>query len=126
GRQVLVGQVYKVASTTGSTQFYVMLQDGLASISQTQATLLTFERGAQSAVTLNSSLISGHTSRSTPTMAGGAPPPPPPPPPPPGAAAPPCGAHPRAGGPPTRHGVAGGRRPAGRAPPPRPGPRRCG
>jgi type VII secretion protein EccB len=56
-----VGQVYQVA-VAGGTQYYVMLRDGLAQITPTQARLLDFELGAPSMATLSDSLVSGHQS----------------------------------------------------------------
>jgi Type VII secretion system ESX-1, transport TM domain B len=68
GAQVRVGQVYQV-SASGGTRYYVMLRDGLAQITQTQETLLTFTPDAPPVATLISSQISGH--RSAVTVPGG-------------------------------------------------------
>lgn len=63
GALVTVGQVYKV-STAGGTEYYVMLSNGLARISQTQASLLGFEPGAPPLATLGASQVTGHVSAS--------------------------------------------------------------
>jgi type VII secretion protein EccB len=68
GAQVRLGQVYQV-SASGGTRYYVMLRDGLAQITQTQETLLTFTPDAPPVATLISSQISGH--RSAVTVPGG-------------------------------------------------------
>ncbi len=68
GRLARVGQVYQVTVAKG-TQYYVLLADGLAQITQTQETLLTFVPGAAQAITLTPSQVTGHTSTST--VAGG-------------------------------------------------------
>ena len=68
GTQVQVGQVYQV-STSGGTRYYVMLRDGLAQITQTQETLLTFALHAPPVATLISSQVTGH--RSAVTVPGG-------------------------------------------------------
>ena len=62
-----VGQVYQV-TVVGSTQYYVMLSDGLAPISRTQAALLNSEPGARQA-SLQASQVSDH--RSAATVPGG-------------------------------------------------------
>jgi type VII secretion protein EccB len=59
-----VGQVYQV-SAAGSTQYYVMLQGGLARISQTQAELLDFEPSAPTPASLSPSQVSGRLSAVT-------------------------------------------------------------
>jgi type VII secretion protein EccB len=67
---VLVGQVFRVPAMAGTAQrYYVMLQDGLAPISQTQAELLSFEPSEPAQSTLNDSQIPGH--RSAATVPGG-------------------------------------------------------
>lgn len=68
GTRVRVGQVYQVA-VAGGTHYYVMLASGLAQISRTQETLLTFVPGAPPVRTLNPSQVTGHTSASV--VAGG-------------------------------------------------------
>jgi type VII secretion protein EccB len=62
GARVRVGQVYGVANA-GGTQDYVMLRDGLAQISQTQAKLLDFEPDSPRLASLNASLVTDHHSR---------------------------------------------------------------
>ncbi len=64
GRPARVGQVYQVTVAQG-TQYYVLLADGLAQITQTQETLLTFAPGAPPAARLISSQVTGHRSAST-------------------------------------------------------------
>jgi type VII secretion protein EccB len=64
-----VGQVYQVTVVAGSTQYYVMLRDGLAQITKTQAALLDAEPGARQA-TLAPSEVSGHRSASTVSPGG--------------------------------------------------------
>ncbi len=59
-----VGQVYQVSVVAGSTQYYVMLTDGLAPISKTQAALLNSEPGAPKQAGLLASDVSGHRSAS--------------------------------------------------------------
>jgi type VII secretion protein EccB len=68
GRPAQVGQVYKVTVATG-TQYYVLLAGGLAQITQTQETLLTFVPGAAQAITLTPSQVTGH--RATSNLAAG-------------------------------------------------------
>ncbi len=68
GAPARVGQVYQVA-VAGGTHYYVMLAGGLAQITQTQETLLTFAPGAPRVATLISSQVTGHTSASA--VAGG-------------------------------------------------------
>jgi type VII secretion protein EccB len=66
GGTVLVGQVYEVTAVGGSPpQYYVMLQGGLARISETQAALLDFEPFAPKPSMLNPSQVSGHLSAAT-------------------------------------------------------------
>jgi type VII secretion protein EccB len=69
---VHVGQVYQVTVVAGTTQYYVMLADGLAQITRTQAALLSSEPGAPTQATLTLSQVSGHRSAST-VPAGGLP-----------------------------------------------------
>jgi type VII secretion protein EccB len=64
GSPAAVGQVYRVPAVAGQ-QFYVMLRDGLAPISQMQAALLTSEPGAPNRITLDASQVTGHRSAST-------------------------------------------------------------
>lgn len=61
GTPVKVGQVYQVAAVAG-TQYYVMLDDGLAPITQMQAQLIAFKRGGPGRVALSPSKVSGHLS----------------------------------------------------------------
>jgi type VII secretion protein EccB len=63
GHRARVGQVYQVTAA-GRTQYYVLLASGLAQISQTQETLLTFAPGAAPAVTLTPSQVTEHRSAS--------------------------------------------------------------
>jgi len=65
---VRVGQVYQV-TVVGSTQYYVMLSDGLAPVSRTQAALLNSEPGAPRQASLQASQVSDH--RSATTVPGG-------------------------------------------------------
>jgi type VII secretion protein EccB len=69
---VHVGQVYKVTVVAGSTQYYVMLRDGLAPVSKTQAALLNSEPGAPKPATLPPSDVSDHRS-ATSVPSGGLP-----------------------------------------------------
>jgi type VII secretion protein EccB len=62
---VRVGQVYQVTGVAGSTQYYVMLRDGLAPITKTQAELLDFVPGAPKQATLPPSDVTDHRSAST-------------------------------------------------------------
>ncbi len=63
---VTVGQVYEVTAVGGSPpQYYVMLRDGLARISETQAALLDFEPSAPKPSMLNPSQVTGHLSAAT-------------------------------------------------------------
>jgi type VII secretion protein EccB len=62
---VRVGQVYQVTVVAGSTQYYVMLRDGLAPITKTQAVLLNFEPGAPKQATLLPSDVTDHRSASS-------------------------------------------------------------
>jgi type VII secretion protein EccB len=62
---VHVGQVYQVTVVAGSTQYYVMLRDGLAPVSKTQAALLNSEPGAPKQATLPPSDVSTHRSASS-------------------------------------------------------------
>ena len=71
GAPVKVGQVYLVNATSGA-QYYVMLRNGLAQISQMQAQLLFTEPGAPPKATLALSQVSGHLS-STSVPGGGLP-----------------------------------------------------
>src|SRR5215469_11035144 len=64
GTEAQVGQVYQV-SAPGGTRYYVMLRDGLAQITQTQETLLTFALHAPPAASLISSQVTGHRSAVT-------------------------------------------------------------
>jgi type VII secretion protein EccB len=69
---VRVGQVYQVP-VAGGTQYYVMLQDGLARISQAQFRLLEFQPFAHPA-SLSPPQVTGHVSPSSPSLpAGGLP-----------------------------------------------------
>jgi type VII secretion protein EccB len=61
GARVPVGKVYQ-ASIAGTTQYYVMLQGGLAQITRMQAALLEVELGAPNPATLSPSQVSGHLS----------------------------------------------------------------
>ena len=61
GAPVQVGQVFQVAAVAG-TQYYVMLQGGLAPISQLQAQLIDFEPGAPARASLSAPEVSGHVS----------------------------------------------------------------
>lgn len=61
GTLVQVGQVFQVIGVAGA-QYYVMLQDGLAPISQLQAQLIDFEPGAPARATLSPPEVSGHVS----------------------------------------------------------------
>lgn len=61
GTSVAVGQVFQVTAVAG-TQYYVMLQGGLAPITQVQAQLLGFEPGAPARITLRPPQVSGHLS----------------------------------------------------------------
>jgi type VII secretion protein EccB len=61
GAPVRVGQVYQVTAVGGS-QYYVMLQGGLAPITQMQAQLLDFEQRAPARATLSPPQVSGHLS----------------------------------------------------------------
>jgi type VII secretion protein EccB len=63
---VRVGQVYQVA-VAGGTQYYVMLQDGLARISQAQFRLLEFQPFADPA-SLSPPQVPGHVSPSSPSL----------------------------------------------------------
>jgi type VII secretion protein EccB len=73
GGAVSIGQVYVVSAVAGSPpQYYVMLQGGLAPISETQAVLLDFEAGTPKPRALSPSLLSGHLSAVT-EPAGGLP-----------------------------------------------------
>jgi type VII secretion protein EccB len=58
---VRVGQVFQVRAVAG-TQYYVMLQSGLARITQTQAQLLGSEPGAPDLATLSQADVNGHLS----------------------------------------------------------------
>jgi type VII secretion protein EccB len=71
GVPVKVGQVYAV-TVAGGTQNFVMLSTGLARISQTQARLLEFERGAPAPAPLAPSQVNGHLS-ATVVPSGGLP-----------------------------------------------------
>ncbi len=71
GTPVKVGQVYLV-SAAGGTQFYVMLQDGLAAISPMQASLLASEPNAPPRASLAQSQVSNHLS-ATSVPGGGLP-----------------------------------------------------
>jgi ESX secretion system ATPase EccB len=64
GRGV-VGQVYKVTGVGASAQFYVRLSDGLARITQTQATLLEAKKNAPQQAQLSLSQVTGNLSRTT-------------------------------------------------------------
>jgi type VII secretion protein EccB len=64
GGSAQVGQVYQV-TVAGGKQFYVLLRDGLAPISQTQAALLAFEPSQPTVAPLNPSQVTGHLSKST-------------------------------------------------------------
>jgi type VII secretion protein EccB len=59
GAPVRIGQVFQVTAVAG-TQYYVMLQGGLAPITQTQAQLLGFEPGAPARATLSPPQVNGH------------------------------------------------------------------
>ncbi|HET9897936.1 MAG TPA: type VII secretion protein EccB [Streptosporangiaceae bacterium] len=61
GTRVKVGQVFQVSEVVG-TRYYVMLDDGLAPITQLQAQLIAFEGGGPGRATLSSSKVSGHLS----------------------------------------------------------------
>lgn len=61
GAPVRVGQVFGVAAVAG-TQYYVMLQGGLAPITQMQAQLIGFEPGAPARATLSPPQVNGHLS----------------------------------------------------------------
>jgi type VII secretion protein EccB len=61
GTPVGVGQVFQVTAVAG-TQYYVMLEGGLAPITQTQAQLLGFEPGAPARATLSPPEVIGHLS----------------------------------------------------------------
>ncbi len=61
GAPVKIGQVFQVTTVAG-TQYYVMLHDGLASITQMQAQLLDFKPGAPLRAELSPSKVSGHLS----------------------------------------------------------------
>ena len=61
GAPVQVGQVFQVTTVAG-TQYYMMLQDGLAPISPMQAQLMGFEPGAAARATLSPAQVSGHVS----------------------------------------------------------------
>ena len=61
GIRVPVGKVYQ-ASIAGTTQYYVMLQRGLAQITQMQAALLEVELGAPNPATLSPSQVNSHLS----------------------------------------------------------------
>ena len=66
GGTVFVGQVYEVTAVGGSPpQYYVMLESGLARISETQAQLLDFEPSAPKPSMLSPSQVSGHLSAAT-------------------------------------------------------------
>ena len=66
GSTVFVGQVYEVNAVGGSPpQYYVMLQSGLARISETQAALLDFEPSAPKPSMLSPSQVTGHLSAVT-------------------------------------------------------------
>jgi type VII secretion protein EccB len=68
GAPAQIGQVYPVNAASG-TQYYVMLRNGLAQISQMQAQLLFTEPGAPPKATLALSQVSGHLS--TTSVPGG-------------------------------------------------------
>ncbi len=70
GAPARVGQVYQVTAVAGSPQYYAMLRDGLAPISQMQAALLDFEPGAPKQVTLSPSQVTSHRSASAVPNAG--------------------------------------------------------
>lgn len=61
GTPVKVGQVFQVNAVAGP-QYYVMLDDGLAPITQMQAQLIDFKLGAPGRVTLSPSKVSGDLS----------------------------------------------------------------
>ncbi len=61
GRRVRVGQVFRVSAVAG-TQYYVMLQGGLARITQTQAQLLGSKSGAPVLAPLRLPEVSGNLS----------------------------------------------------------------
>jgi type VII secretion protein EccB len=61
GTLAQVGQVFQVTAVAG-TQYYVMLQDGLAPISPLQAQLIDFEPGASARSSLSPPEVSGHVS----------------------------------------------------------------
>src|ERR1022692_1415800 len=66
GRTVFAGQVYEVNAVGGSPpQYYVMIQSGLARISETQAALLDFEPSAPKPSMLSPSQLTGHLSAVT-------------------------------------------------------------
>jgi type VII secretion protein EccB len=69
GRGV-VGQVYRVSGVGGSAQFYVRLSDGLARITQTQATLLEAEKKAPQPGQLSLSQVTGNLSHTTFSASG--------------------------------------------------------
>ncbi len=64
GGSAQAGQVYQV-TVAGGKQFYVLLSDGLAPISQTQAALMAFEPSQPTVASLNPSQVTGHLSKST-------------------------------------------------------------
>jgi type VII secretion protein EccB len=70
GAPVTVGQVYKV-SVAGGIQYYVMLRNGLATISQTQANLLEFEPGAPPQATLPAPQVTNHVAPPGTVVPGG-------------------------------------------------------
>jgi len=63
-----VGQVYQVSGLPGGTQYYVLLRDGLASITQTQDKLMQFEPNEPSQRTLTAAQVTADTSRSSPAV----------------------------------------------------------